>query len=133
MAAADEGLRAVPGDPALVAVTAAAFRQFSAMLREQITKPSKRSKLSRFAQATLDFGLPVEFVRERLFKPFETTKNAGMGIGVYESAQYIRSVGGDIRVDSTLGAGTNVSVLLPRPDGVSTASDAGVAPALQSP
>jgi AcrR family transcriptional regulator len=41
----------------LVAVTAEAFRQFSAMLREQIRKPSKRSKLSRIAQATLEFGL----------------------------------------------------------------------------
>jgi AcrR family transcriptional regulator len=41
----------------LMAVTAAAFRQFSAMLREQINKSSKRSKLSRFAQAALDFGL----------------------------------------------------------------------------
>src|SRR4030081_2622732 len=32
-------------------------RQFWAMLREQISKPSKRSKLSRFAQAALAFGL----------------------------------------------------------------------------
>ena len=40
----------------LVAVAAEAFRQFSAMLREKIRKPSKRSKLSRVAQATLDFG-----------------------------------------------------------------------------
>ena len=41
----------------LMAVTTAAFRQFSAMLREEINKPSKRSKLSRFAQTTLEFGL----------------------------------------------------------------------------
>jgi len=41
----------------LLAVTAAAFRQFSAVMRESISKPSKRSKLSRFAQATLEFGL----------------------------------------------------------------------------
>jgi len=41
----------------LTAVTAEAFRQFSAMLRESIGKPSKSSKLSRLAQATLDFGL----------------------------------------------------------------------------
>jgi AcrR family transcriptional regulator len=41
----------------LAAVTAEAFRQFSAVLREAIRKPSKRSKLSRFAQATLSFGL----------------------------------------------------------------------------
>ena len=41
----------------LAAVTAEAFRQFNDVLRESISKPSKRSKLSRLAQATLDFGL----------------------------------------------------------------------------
>jgi len=41
----------------LAAVTAEAFRQFSATLREAVAKPSKRSKLSRFAHATVDFGL----------------------------------------------------------------------------
>jgi AcrR family transcriptional regulator len=41
----------------LTAVTAEAFRQFNAILRQSIGKPSKRSKLSRLAQATLDFGL----------------------------------------------------------------------------
>ena len=44
-------------DTLLIAVTAEAFRQFSAMLRASIVKPSKRSKLSRFAELTLDFGL----------------------------------------------------------------------------
>ncbi len=41
----------------LEAVTAEAFRQFSAVLRESIIRPSKKSKLSRLAQATLAFGL----------------------------------------------------------------------------
>src|SRR5437879_6139167 len=41
----------------LEAVTAEAFRHFTATLREAVAKPSKRSKLSRFAQATLEFGL----------------------------------------------------------------------------
>jgi AcrR family transcriptional regulator len=41
----------------LQAATAEAFRQFNAILRDAINKPSKRSKLSRFAQAALDFGL----------------------------------------------------------------------------
>jgi AcrR family transcriptional regulator len=44
-------------DALLVAVTAEAFRQFAAMLREAMAKPSKTSRLSRLAQATLDFGL----------------------------------------------------------------------------
>jgi AcrR family transcriptional regulator len=41
----------------LQAATAEAFRQFNAILGEAIRKPSKRSKLSRFAQTALDFGL----------------------------------------------------------------------------
>jgi AcrR family transcriptional regulator len=41
----------------LAAVAAEAFRQFSAKLREATDRSSKRSKLSRFAQAMLDFGL----------------------------------------------------------------------------
>jgi AcrR family transcriptional regulator len=44
-------------DALLAAVTAEAFRQFAAVLREAMAKPSKTSRLSRLAQATLDFGL----------------------------------------------------------------------------
>jgi AcrR family transcriptional regulator len=41
----------------LTAVTVEAFRQFLATLRAALAKQSKRSKLSRLAQATVDFGL----------------------------------------------------------------------------
>jgi signal transduction histidine kinase len=49
-----------------------------------------------------------------LFRAFETTKSAGMGIGVYESSQYVAGLGGRILVDSEPGRGTRVRVLLPR-------------------
>jgi len=62
-------------------------------------------------------GMSPEFVRDRLFKPFETTKTSGMGIGVYESQQYVTGLGGRILVDSREGTGTRVRVLLPRGDG----------------
>lgn len=58
-------------------------------------------------------GMSAEFVRERLFKPFQSTKHAGMGIGAYESQQYVGSVGGRIEVDTAPGAGTTVRVFLP--------------------
>jgi len=58
-------------------------------------------------------GMTREFIRERLFKPFQTTKQAGMGIGAYESFQYIRELGGDISVESELNAGTRICVRLP--------------------
>ena len=54
-----------------------------------------------------------EFVQTRLFKPFQTTKEAGMGIGTYESFQYVQELGGKISVDSKVGRGTVVSLLLP--------------------
>ena len=61
-------------------------------------------------------GMTQEFIRDRLFRPFQTTKPAGMGIGVYESAQYVASLGGELLCDSAPGAGTRVRVRLPKPD-----------------
>ncbi len=58
-------------------------------------------------------GMTPEFLRERLFKPFQTTKPAGMGIGAYESFQYVHELGGKISVDSAVDVGTQVSLLLP--------------------
>lgn len=59
-------------------------------------------------------GMDASFVRERLFRPFESTKGlTGMGIGVFESREYIRQIGGDIEVESTLGKGTRFTVTLP--------------------
>ncbi len=58
-------------------------------------------------------GMSEEFIRERLFKAFETTKASGMGIGVYESSRYIAGIGGRIAIDSKPNEGTRVRVLLP--------------------
>jgi len=58
-------------------------------------------------------GMTPEFVRERLFRPFQTTKEAGMGIGAYECQQYVQQIGGRIDVASEPGAGTRVCVRLP--------------------
>jgi signal transduction histidine kinase len=54
-----------------------------------------------------------EFIRDRLFKPFQTTKQAGMGIGAYESFQYVQELGGRMDVASELNKGTTVTLLLP--------------------
>jgi len=60
-------------------------------------------------------GMDIDFIREKLFKPFETTKgNAGMGVGVYESREFIQSIGGKMEVMSAPGSGTTISVILPR-------------------
>jgi putative PEP-CTERM system histidine kinase len=58
-------------------------------------------------------GMTDEFVRSRLFRPFSSTKASGMGIGMHESLQYVRELGGTIDVDTRAGAGTRVGVRLP--------------------
>lgn len=58
-------------------------------------------------------GMSEKFIQERLFRPFDTTKgNAGMGIGVYESREFIWSQGGDIEVSSHEGNGTTFRIRL---------------------
>ena len=54
-----------------------------------------------------------DFIRERLFKPFQSTKQAGMGIGAFESAQYIKELGGEMQVESQENAGTRITMILP--------------------
>lgn len=59
-------------------------------------------------------GMDEVFIRARLFRPFQTTKGAsGMGIGVYEAREFVRSLGGDIHVDSRLGEGTVFRIHFP--------------------
>jgi putative PEP-CTERM system histidine kinase len=58
-------------------------------------------------------GMSEDFVRNKLFRPFNTTKHSGMGIGTYESFQYIRELGGSVQVESQAGVGTTMTVLLP--------------------
>ncbi|BCX87863.1 hypothetical protein MIN45_P0230 [Methylomarinovum tepidoasis] len=59
-------------------------------------------------------GMDAAFIRQRLFKPFETTKGlTGMGIGAYESREYTRQLGGDLVVRSTPGEGTCFRFVLP--------------------
>jgi putative PEP-CTERM system histidine kinase len=58
-------------------------------------------------------GMSDDFIRERLFKPFESTKSAGMGIGVFESHEYISELGGKIELVSEVGVGTTFHVILP--------------------
>jgi signal transduction histidine kinase len=58
-------------------------------------------------------GMSPDFIRERLFKPFESTKSAGMGIGVFESREYINELGGGLEVTSAPTLGTTFKLALP--------------------
>jgi len=58
-------------------------------------------------------GMTPEFVRDRLFRPFATTKDGGHGIGAYQARELLREAGGDLLVLSRPGEGTTMRLLLP--------------------
>jgi putative PEP-CTERM system histidine kinase len=59
-------------------------------------------------------GMTAEFIRERLFRPFDSTKGSqSMGIGAYQAREYVRQLGGHIDVSSKVGEGTRFEIRLP--------------------
>jgi len=59
-------------------------------------------------------GMDPDFVRDRLFRPFDSTKGSkGMGIGAYQAREYVRMLGGEVEVQSSPGSGTQFSISLP--------------------
>jgi putative PEP-CTERM system histidine kinase len=59
-------------------------------------------------------GMTTEFVRDRLFKPFDSTKgNQGMGIGAYQAREFARKMSGELNVTSSPEEGTTVSMRIP--------------------
>jgi putative PEP-CTERM system histidine kinase len=58
-------------------------------------------------------GMDSDFIRNRLFQPFASTKPGGFGIGAFEARSLITAMGGQISVDSRPGQGTTFSICLP--------------------
>jgi len=59
-------------------------------------------------------GMDGDFIRNRLFRPFDSTKGrSGMGIGAYEAREFVRELGGRLVVESEPGVGTSFRIHLP--------------------
>lgn len=58
-------------------------------------------------------GMSPQFMKESLFRPFQSTKKKGLGIGMFQSKTTIEAHGGNIRVESATGQGTTFRVSLP--------------------
>ena len=59
-------------------------------------------------------GMTEEFVRERLFHPFATTKKKGIGLGLYSCRDIVEQHGGRIDVSSKVDVGTEFRIVLPQ-------------------
>ena len=58
-------------------------------------------------------GMSPEFIENRLYRPFATTKKKGVGLGLYTCREVVRANSGSIQVDSKEDAGTTFRVVLP--------------------
>jgi putative PEP-CTERM system histidine kinase len=76
-------------------------------------KTSGRDKWIECTVTDNGCGISQEFIEASLFRPFQTTKNRGMGIGLYHSKAIIEAHNGKIEVESKEGKGTTFRVLLP--------------------
>lgn len=57
-------------------------------------------------------GITPEFINNKLFHPFFTTKDKGIGIGLYQCKILIEKMGGKILCHSVMGRGTDFCIVL---------------------
>jgi signal transduction histidine kinase len=58
-------------------------------------------------------GMDADFIRNRLFQPFASTKNGGFGVGAFEAKSLITAMNGRLTVDSRPGQGSRFLITLP--------------------
>jgi len=66
-----------------------------------------------FSVADTGVGMSEEFKKTRLFRPFSTTKNKGIGLGLFTCREIVEAHGGRLEVESETGVGTRFRVVLP--------------------
>ena len=90
-----------------------------------VQSPVPPGRWLRLCVSDTGTGMPPEVLR-RVFEPFFTTKPAGSGTGLGLSMVYgtVQNHGGHVRVDSTVGVGTSVTIWLPEDDDILPTTDA---------
>ena len=64
-------------------------------------------------KTSVKLSVDIEFIENKLFKPFQSTKEKGLGIGLYQCKMIIEAHDGQIRVKSKEGEGAEFRVTLP--------------------
>jgi hypothetical protein len=121
--AMSEGAVKVKGDPVQAAVDREEMNKVMVNLFRNAREACKGSdpvlvEVGRDTQPYVKIsdhgcGMNEEFIRKKLFVPFSTTKDTGMGIGLYQCKQIVEAHGGRLEVASQPGRGSTFTVLLP--------------------
>jgi len=107
------------GDPALLReALASVFENALEAAAGRVSVRTDAEGRGRRRKAVLEIeddgpGMTEDFLRNRLFRPFQTTKSDGVGLGLYSAHQIVGLHRGAIEVRSAPGAGTTVRITLP--------------------
>jgi putative PEP-CTERM system histidine kinase len=78
-----------------------------------IVRTDQRDVWAALSVADNGCGMSPEFLRDSLFRPFQTTKKKGLGIGMFQLKMIVEAHRGSIQVKSELGIGTTFRIMLP--------------------
>lgn len=102
-------IQAIEG-PGSVTITAA-----NVELNQDDVPPLPAGDYVQIQVADTGCGIPAEHL-QNIFEPFYTTKKTGTGLGLATVLSIIKTHGGQVGVDSTVGKGTTFTIFLPRAD-----------------
>ena len=80
---------------------------------EITVKTSQRDHLAVLSISDNGCGMSAAFLKNSLFRPFQTTKKKGLGIGMFQSKMITEAHRGTIQVESEPGTGTTFRVIIP--------------------
>ena len=81
--------------------------------RITITADKINNEESFFSVSDTGAGMSKDFIKEKLFRPFSSTKRKGLGIGLYSCHEIVTALNGRIEVESEINVGTTFKVVLP--------------------
>lgn len=112
---ADLPLVAIDSEQIRGVVTNLVLNACQACAKGGAVRVSTRAEGSRVVITVADTGcgMTEDYVRTELFRPFRTTKNKGMGIGLFQSKLVVEAHRGTIQVESAPGSGATFRVALP--------------------
>ena len=88
------------------AIEASYLRQ-SILVKTKFTKADVKNRPNNIEIIITDYGIGIEEdYRKKLFKAFETTKNYGSGLGLFNARESVKHAGGEIYFESKIGKGS---------------------------